>query len=227
KERIHLCELIFRKTGIIQTAYKHSKYRGNELTLLTCLDTEVLVNCFNDLFLHFRLADLVKDKLETVYYYSEDAEINHIINLVSTMIKEQRSGQDLKFRIMQLFYHYTANAETVHYDAMITFSSNSLMKPLVTITGLGIDEWKLDVVYNFFIDSVQMFIKNRHPITDMINIKQVNSFNYFKSNEEQYTRRELMNAMLNTPLVMIGLDENEWNLAPVIALFPINIYIYG
>src|SRR5699024_12420470 len=103
-----------------------------KLNVLTSIDIEVFVNCFKYIFLHFSFADLVKDKLETVYYYSEDAEINHIINLVSTMIKEQRSGQDLKIRIMQLFYHYTANAETVHYDAMITFSSNSLMKPLET-----------------------------------------------------------------------------------------------
>src|SRR5699024_5993641 len=106
---------------MIQAAWKHSKYWGNELTLLTSLDTEVLVNCFKDLFLHFSLVDLVKDKLETVYYYTEDAEINHITNLVSTMIKEQRTGQDLKIRLMLLFYHYTANAESVHYDAMITF----------------------------------------------------------------------------------------------------------
>src|SRR5699024_11470561 len=110
---------------------------------LTSLDTEVLVNCFKDLFLHFRLADLVKDKLETVYYYSEDAEINHIINLVSTMIKEKSSGQNLKIRIMQLFYHYTANAEKIHYDEMITFSRNSLMKLLVNITRIGNDEWQL------------------------------------------------------------------------------------
>src|SRR5699024_11696434 len=113
-----------------------------------------------------RVIDVVKNKLETVYYYSEDTEINHITNLVSTMIKEQRSGQDLIIRIIQLFYHYTANAETVHYDAMITFSSNSLMKPLETITGLGIDEWKLEEAYHFFIDSVRLFIKNRQPITD-------------------------------------------------------------
>src|SRR5699024_9709456 len=111
-----------------------------------------------------------------------DAEINHIINLVSTMIKEQRSGQDLKIRIMQLFYHYTANAETVHYDAMITFSSNSLMKPLETITGLGIDEWIVEEAYHFFIDSVQLLIKNIQRITNMINIKQRNSFNLLKSN---------------------------------------------
>src|SRR5699024_10556950 len=135
---------------MIQAAWKHFKYWRNELTLLTSLDTEVLVNCFKDLFLYFRLTDLLKYKLKTLYYYSEDAEINYIINLVSTMIKEQRSGQDLKIRIMQLFYHYTANAETVHYDAMITFSSNSLMKPLETITGLGIDEWKLEEAYHFF-----------------------------------------------------------------------------
>src|SRR5699024_3834270 len=139
--------------------------------------------------------DLVKDKLETVYYYSEDAEINHIINLVSTMIKEQRSGQDLKIRIMQVFYHYTANAETVHYDAMITFSSNSLMMPLETITGLGIDEWKLEEAYHFFTVSVPLFIKNRQPITAMIHLTQGNSFNFFTSNGEQYTRRGLLDAM--------------------------------
>src|SRR5699024_6888474 len=191
-ELMYICEFLFRKTGMIQAAWKHSKYRGNELTLLTSLDTEVLVNCFTHLFLHFHFSDLVKDKLDAVYYYSEHAEINHIINLVSTMIKEHRSGQDLKIRIMQLCYHYTANAETVHYDAMITFSSNSLMKPLETITGLGIDEWKLEEAYHFFIDSVRLFIKNRQPITDMIHITQGNSFNFFKSNGEQYTRRELL-----------------------------------
>src|SRR5699024_839217 len=141
--------------------------------------------------------------------------------------KEQRSGQDLKIRIMQLFYHYTANAETVHYDAMITFSSNSLMKPLETITGLGIDEWKLEEAYHFFIDSVRLFIKNRQPITDMIHITQLTSFRSIKLSGELYLRRVLMNAMLNTSLGIIVLDENEWNLALVITLLPKKIYIYG
>src|SRR5699024_1178246 len=121
---------------------------------------------------------------------------------------------------MQLFHHYTANADTLHNAAMVTFLCIYLMKPLVTNIGLCFDEWKLEEAYHFFIDSVRLFIKNRQPITDMIHITQGNSFNFFKSNGEQYTRRELLNAMLNTPLGMIGLDENEWNLAPVIALFP-------
>src|SRR5699024_3269124 len=113
------------------------------------------------------------------------------------------------------------------YDAMITFSSNSLMKPLETITGLVIDEWKLEEAYHFFIDSVLLVMKNRQPITDMLHITQRNSFNLFKSNDEQHKRRELGNAMLNTPLGMIGLDENVWNLVSVIALFHKIIYIYG
>src|SRR5699024_3009479 len=96
-----------------------------------------------------------------------------------------------------------------------------------TITGLGIDEWKLEEAYNFFIDSVRLFIKNSQPITDMFHITQGNSFNFFNSKGEQYTRRELLTAMLNTTLGMIGLDENEWNLAAVIALIPKKIYIYG
>src|SRR5699024_1929961 len=112
------------------------------------------------------------------------------------------------------------------YDAMITFSSNSLMKPLVTIIGFCISEWKREEAYHFFIDSVRLFIESRHRIADIIRIRHGNCFIFFKSHGEQYTRRELLNAMLNTPLGMIGLDENEWNLAPVIALFPKKIYIY-
>src|SRR5699024_12601760 len=101
------------------------------------------------------------------------------------------------------------------------------MKPVEAITGLGIDEWKLEEAYHVFIDSVRLFIKNRQPITEMIHITQGNYFNFFKSNGEQYTRRELLNAMLNTPLGIIGLDENEWNLETVIALFTKTILLFS
>lgn len=33
--------------------------------------------------------------------------------------------------------------------------------------------------------------------------------------------------MQEEPLYMVGLDEDEWNLAPLIAMCPETIYIYG
>src|SRR5699024_12565166 len=119
-----------------------------------------------------------------------NAELNHTIKHVSTMIKQHRTVQDLNIRIMELFYHYTADAETVHYDAMITFSSNSLMKLLVTITGLGIDEWKLEEAYHFFLDSVRWFLKKRQLITNMFHLTQGNSFNFSKAMGSKKTEEE-------------------------------------
>jgi len=38
---------------------------------------------------------------------------------------------------------------------------------------------------------------------------------------------ELRTVMQNAPLYIVGLDEDEWNLAPLIAMAPKRIKIYG
>lgn len=228
RELIYFCELIFRKTGMIQAEWKRTKYWGSELKLITDdMSADTMVTCFRDLYLHMRLDNVVRNKLETVYYYTDDAEINHIANLVKNIVMEDCAAYDLNNRMMQLFYHYIADAGIVHYDAMITFSSKEMTEPLEEITGFGIDEWKLEEAHHFFIDSVRYFLKRRTPVVDTLHIVQGETFLFYKQNGQQYSMLELRTAMLNTPLSVIGLDENEWNLAPVVALCPKKISIYG
>src|SRR5699024_2118279 len=181
KELIYFCELIFRKFDEINVQWKRSKHWGNELKLVAAdLDNTTVVTCFKDLFLQLRLDDIMKELLSRVYHYTDDAEIEHICSLTKSIIKERLSGYDFIQLIVDLFNRYIRKAEIVHYDAMITFCMRTLKDSLEEITGLGIDEFKLEEAHQHFIDSARIFLKAHSTATNMLYSVQGDSFKFYK-----------------------------------------------
>ncbi|WP_337018057.1 sporulation protein YtxC, partial [Oceanobacillus massiliensis] len=65
------------------------------------------------------------------------------------------------------------------------------------------------------------------PGLPVIHILQGNTFTFYKQNGKRLSNIELRVMMKKEPLYIVGLHDNEFNLAPLIAMAPEKLKIYG
>ena len=195
---------------------------------------EQMISCFSEVFLHTRLARMIKEISRKVYYYSDDTEIEQICSFTKGLLKESAItdslfGQDgnLNKYLMRIFRNYIYHSDIIHFDALITFSKRHLSNDLEAAVAYGIDELKREEEHQNYIESIRLYLKNKQSYIDRIYILQGDPYSFYKGNGDMYSRLELRSIMVKEPLYIIGLDENEWHLSPLITLNPKQICIYG
>lgn len=234
KELISFCEVLFDNQKVIDIKWIKHKHFGNELRLSESILKPELMLGLAAIFTGYRMKQLVKEVIEKVYLYSNDVEIEeiykHTLDIVELeMFSDSLFGVGITLNeyIINLFDKQVQVDCKIYFDSLVTFCTTPLKNCLVDAVALGIDEFKREEEYQDFLESVRVFIERRGVRTAELHILQADQFAFFKASGKEYSRLELRNLMYDAALYIVGLDENETNLSPVIALSPKKIYIYG
>lgn len=235
KELISFCNLFFQRHHHIHVQWKKSKQMGN-IVQFTELPVELgqLLPVFSQLFCQERLDDMLRHIARSVYYFEADEEIEHVVELTKWLLADEQnekkwfhSDGSLDACLQNLFRRHLVPGEPVHYDGMLTFSLKPLEKCLTEAVGCGIDEMKREEEHQRFMQHIREYVQQQKTKTALLYIVQGKAMQLFKISGEPYTRMELYQRMREEPLYMIGLDEHEWNLAPILSLLPEKIYVFG
>lgn len=234
KELISFCEVLFESKNSIDVKWIKHRHLGNELRLSDDIHKSEIMSGLAIVFILYRMQHVVKQIIENVYLYQLDAEIDRIYEHTTEIVSLDMfaatlfgEGISLKEYIKRLFDKQVQANYKVYFDSLVTFCTKPLKSCLVEAVALGIDEFKREEEYQEFLESVRTFITRRGVRTSELHIVQADQFTFYKANGMQYSTLELKNEMYHAALYIVGLDENEMNLAPVITLSPKKIYIYG
>lgn len=235
-EVISFCEQLFYYNRRIELHWKTNEKWGNQLVINK--DTfnkgkdETITKSMVEVFMKHRLTKMIREVIEKKYYYSNQEEIERILD-ISYGIVAGNDNQALlleenpKKIIYSLFKGNIKNTGTVHFDSIINFRFTGFKESLIHIVGLAIDEFKREEDHQAFINMLREYVANKRSVYPSVHVLQGQSFLFFGSEGEELRKKELKDLMKQEPLYMVGLDENEWNLAPLIAMAPLNINIYG
>lgn len=235
KEVIYFCEVFFRLNKDIQVQWRKNKHWGNELRFQeNHVSLEQVITCFVKVFLSERLQPMIRKITREDYFYTEKEEIDRISALVDWIISEESfqtelfgEYESLSTFIFSILKSNMKQVAPIHFDSIITFCMQPINDCLERAVGLGIDEMKREEEYQTFVHSVRYYIKKKEIKTDVLHILQGEMFTFYSSRGEKYSKKNLKKLLMREPLYMIGLDENELNLAPIITLSPKKIYVYG
>lgn len=227
--------MLFHIKDEIYIQWKRDKEWGNELLLEERELTErEIISSLVDVFIYFRLNRMIKKIAHDNYYYTDADEIERICQLTNWVISEKyyetflfEHNRSLKEYITELLMANIDLSHPIHFDSLVTFNLKPLIKSLQRAVGYGIDEMKREEDYQSFIQSTREYITRRKTKLNELYIVQGECFSFYKANGKQYSSLELRTFMHQEPLYLLGLDENEMNLSPVISLLPKSIYIYG
>lgn len=196
--------------------------------------TDAAAKSMMDVFLQHRLVTIINWIIKEKYYYSNPTEIERILELTRWIIegddedsKHIRGSITVKEFFYESFLKALRETNVIHYDSLMKFRIKSYEAYLQTYVGLAIDEFKQEEDHQAFIEMLRSYIKEQNALFDEVHILQANNFMFYKKTGRLFTQLELQNIKREKPLYVFGLDINEWNLSPLIAMAPEKIYIYG
>lgn len=235
KEVIHFCESLFRYNKQIELKWKTNKDWGNHLHFdeesVNPETVQAMAKAMVDVFISFRLSNEIKRLIKEKYYYTNHDEINEILELTYLVLKEShpqlKSGTRPTQLLLSLFIENITNVTAIHYDSIVKFRLNTFTEQLLDYIGLAIDEFKQEEEHQSFVEMLRTYILKKKSTFNEIHILQGTNFTFFRSNGKRFSTLELRNLMYQEPLYIVGLDINELNLAPLVAIAPQRIHIYG
>lgn len=238
KEVISFCEQLFRYNKKIELHWKTHEDWGNHIQFEEKLPKnefiEVIAKSMVDVFITHRLGAMIKSIIEDYYYYTNTDELERIMDLTHWIFAGEdddslsvRNDKDPKQLMQSLFIANIKNTATVHYDSIVNFRLKVFKDQLIHYVGLAIDEFKREEDHQAFVNMLREYIAKKEPSFNVIHILQGSSFSFFKQNGKRFSKMELRMLIQKEPLYIVGLDESELNLAPLVAMAPKKIKIYG
>ncbi|HLR79097.1 MAG TPA: putative sporulation protein YtxC [Bacillota bacterium] len=240
EEVIRFCDGLFRDQKQLDLHWKTDAKWGNHLQfnhqLLNNDMYEAVARSMVDVFVEHRLTKMIKGVVEKTYYYTNKEEIERILDLTHWIIsseEDQRTPSRSKEKqnplqlLMSLFLDHVKDTNVIHFDSIVNFRLNVFKDQLIHYVGLAIDEFKREEDHQSFINMLREYISRKEAAYEMIHILQGENFSFFAADGHQFSHRELRTIMQKEPLYIVGLDGEEYNLAPLIAMAPEKIKIYG
>lgn len=236
EEARRFCEQLFHYNKHIELQWKTNKDWGNQLQLKQMIHEQTLEyvgQSIVDVFCMYRLTHSIQYIIKNIYYFENSEEIERILELSHWLIlsdNEETSFKKQKNPILTLtsiFMENLRHTTSFHYDSIVKFRLKPFKEELVYFVGLAIDEFKREEDHQTFIHMLREYIVHKKARYEEVYVIQGENFTFFKPNGKRFSKLELERFMRNEPLYMVGLDINEWNLAPLVALAPQKINIYG
>ncbi|MEN2765599.1 putative sporulation protein YtxC [Ornithinibacillus xuwenensis] len=239
KEVISFCEQLFVYNKKIELHWKTSEDWGNHLQIefnqADNLLVDSIVKSMVDVFVDHRLSSMIQSIIEEFYYYTDRDEIEKILEITHWIlageddesIQVRKQKDDPMQLLYSLFVSNVKNTTTIHFDSIVNFRLKVFKDHLVNMVGLAIDEFKREEDHQEFVNMLREYIAKKEPSYNVVHIVQGNPFAFFKANGKRFTRMELRMIMQKEPLYIVGLDDDELNLAPLVSMAPKKIKIYG
>lgn len=238
-EVIWFCDCLFRDHKQIDLNWRTDRAWGNRLQFLAGdadgIAGGMIAGAMASVFIKFRLPMMVTDILREQYYYSNPHEMERIYELIHGMFHEEGMDRELALEaeedpvsvIQNLFRESIRGKTEIHFDSIVKFRLPSIRQSLDPFVGLAIDEFKREENHQAFIETLREYIAKKKPRLQKVYVLQGQAFTFYKESGKPFTRMELRKMMQEEPLYLVGLHANEWNLAPLVAMAPEKIQIYG
>ncbi|MFB1050867.1 sporulation protein YtxC [Paraliobacillus sp. JSM ZJ581] len=176
--------------------------------------------------------DSLTDMIKTYYYFEEEQEVHAILEIIFERVLTRESTKhtvDLQAKEQLLNIILLEMDQTTPLDYQVCLSNYDDLFHTLMINEIGyaIDEWKQEERYQDFIQSIRNYMENQMVKSNVLHIVQGKQFTFYREDGYKYSIEELRKVIIEEPLYIVGLDENELNLTPIVALSPCYIYIYG
>src|SRR5690625_2492897 len=183
--------------------------------------SEALVSTFTS----FRLLRLIETIICETYYFSEREEIRRILELAQDMLLQHDKygfptfkNKPLHKMLQRIFSEQFQQSDSMHYNSVVKFCLTPFKQRLVAEVGFVIDDFKREEEHQMIVQMIREYIENKDIVYETIHILQERDFLMFTESGRRLTKRQLKPLMERTPLYLFGLNLNEWNLAPLIAI---------
>lgn len=220
-----------------KSALDSSSLEKSDLVLIVDVNekqsTVVLQQILKKFILDKKRIDLWKQILQDEFYYTDEDEQQHIIEMALSILDGKRNDlaieinhlQDEKF-IEEALMDVLLTSHSFSADAIITFRLRSYFEKLPSYLEIAIDEYKLEQEYQMFVHYLRDFLKGRTAQMKCIYIVNEDGFIFFDENKQEMKRSELNKRIDRKLLSNHPVYVDSTTIAPLISIAPEKIFLY-
>ncbi|RCW66333.1 sporulation protein YtxC [Saliterribacillus persicus] len=176
---------------------------------------------------------MIRTILGESYYFTEEHEVDRITAISLAILNKDEDIYEASIHkhelhdTLQMIFYYNIESTSIDFDSIVRFRMHLYQEHLIQIIGMAIDEFKREEDYQLFLQSIREFLQRRPPEIETLHILQGNPFIFYYENGKRISVKEMNELLCHTPLYLFGLESNEKNLSPFLALAPKKVIIYG
>ncbi|MDC3412605.1 putative sporulation protein YtxC [Aquibacillus sp. 3ASR75-11] len=235
EETVTFCDRLFTYDNKLNIVWKTDVSIGNQVKIMEDKSKIGLpvAHALSDVFIQHREIHWIIDIIKTCYYYKHKEEINRIASLAQAIIAGEDADladivKDNRPRDMLLTLFWVNREESpIYFDSIMKFRFKNFREELIEVVGLAIDEFKREEDYQSFVQSLREYVAKKKSKYKAIHVLQGTNFSFYNENGKLLSHMELKALMQHEPLYIVGLDSNEMNITPLLAMAPKEINIYG
>lgn len=223
--------------SLLPTAQTFEETEQKNLQIKMNIPKEQLFTYVVSVYITVQLPQEIERIAKKYYFYSDPTDLERIIEYTNWLLRDcpfmkkwfqHRSLFSYLYkRISDHFEKHSSTSLYIQFETFVLFQFKIFHHQLIDIVGFAIDEMKREEEYQAFVQKLRSYVRKSTPKRSTLHIVQGDPFQFYSEDGIKLSRTYLRNEMKRAPLYLFGLDETEWNIAPVIALLPKQLYIYG
>jgi putative sporulation protein YtxC len=178
--------------------------------------------------------DWVKDILGDYFFYKEEDEQDHILEIVMDMFNGERTeltsiigGINEKEMIYHAISSLLDQHDSVSFDSLIKFRLKEYYEQLIIYAEIAIDEYKMEQEYQVFIQVLRDYLQNRDPKLNVIRIYFDDHSSFYNEQFQEMTKNDISNLMDRRLLTNHPIYIDSVTIAPLLSIAPKHIYLYA
>ncbi|WP_440896075.1 sporulation protein YtxC [Amphibacillus sp. Q70] len=193
-------------------------------------NTEKISQTLSQMFYYVDLKPMLIERLINQYFYYDFDEMNTILSFAAQMLLTDHYEKvsfltDLRGTMKQ-YFKLEPDQELFDYGKQKQLFFDQAGWLLDEVTARAIDEKKQDEQYQIFLQSLREYVKKRE-VGPLCFVKwKKNGSIICRENGHEYTKQELEDLLLETPIHIYQFAHNEHQISPFLALNPKQILIY-
>lgn len=197
-------------------------YIGNDLKKFNKLFSEILTNCI----INYYEIKIVKWLINYNYFYFNDIEKKHILNICSNMLLNNTSLENRKEKINNSISKYILNNKSMVLDGFVTFRMKDYIKIIDNLVDECVNNFLIEKEYSEFVDILKIYVASTPSKISIVHLVYIDNEAYLLDNEKNIipTDDDIFNAKY---LSDITFSSNDYVLNTLLNLIPKKIIIHS
>jgi putative sporulation protein YtxC len=247
-----LAEIIFQSKMDAYKFYNHLlkclKYNSNNQDILLLEDrhiVKILENslsiaafekvkeAFYEFIIKIKRDDWFRGILQDQYFYEDHEEQEQIMEIIYSVLEGQKEDLSVFLKenseepkIWQAVNEIFQDNVSFSFDSFLKFRLRPYLQLLESYVEISIDEYKMELEYQMFIQTLREFLAGRDPKIETLHLLFDEEITFFNEKFEEIKRGELTRMIDRKLLFNHPVYVDSASIAPLLSIAPMTIYLY-
>jgi len=194
---------------------------------------QTLKMVLGEFILHYKSEEWARQVLTEQYYYTDEAEQRHILEILHSLLEKER--KDLASLLGKLHLHECLDHAigdllkenlSFSFDSFVTFRLQDYTQKLHGYVEIAIDEYKMEQEYQVFIQTLRDFLAERKPKVQTIHVLVDLEIQFYDSEYRELSQQDLMKILDSKMFAYQSVYIDPFSIGPLLSLAPKTIHLY-